>query len=106
MGAPRRHTLSYGLHDEADLLMRINARLDDDHARKLEFLPLRTGARTSDIIKDAIDLYYREMKQPASDAARVLRDTDFIGCGEAESDLSTHYKEVYFEVLEHKHGNR
>jgi predicted DNA-binding protein len=86
--------------------MRINARLDDDHARKLEFLHVRTGARTSDIIKDAIDLYYREMKRPASDAARVLRAADFIGCGEAESDLSVRYKDVYSEILEHKHGNR
>ncbi len=86
--------------------MRINARLDDDHARKLEYLHQRTGARTSDIIKDAIDLYYRQMKQPASDAARLLRDADFIDCGEAEPDLSARYKEVYSEILAHKHGHR
>jgi len=85
--------------------MRINARLDDEHARKLEYLHDRTGACISDIVKDAIDLYYREMKQPASDALRVLRDAEFVGCGEAESDLSARYKEVYTEILERKRGH-
>ena len=41
--------------------MRISARLDEDRSRKLSFLANATNLGKSEILKQAIDLYYQQM---------------------------------------------
>ncbi|MFQ5547835.1 MAG: CopG family transcriptional regulator [Woeseia sp.] len=86
--------------------MRINARLDEDHRRKLEYLVRSTGSRVSDIVKQAIDLLYANAKQAKGRARALLTRSGFVGCGEASEDLSLTYKDELKESMRAKHGHR
>lgn len=86
--------------------MRINARLDENHARKLNYLLEATHSSTSEIIKQAIDIYYEHVRQSRPEAADILQTSGFIGCGEASPDLAENYKEALKEVLGSKHDHR
>ena len=74
--------------------MRINARLDESRSRKLEFLSRATDLSTSDIVKQAIDVYYDQVRGQRPLPAEVLSNSGFIGCGETSPDLSERYKEA------------
>lgn len=80
--------------------MSINARLDETRSEKLEYLKQATGAGTTEVLKtevlkQAIDLYYREIRggSPAS-APEILAAFGFIGSGEGTEALSETYKEL------------
>jgi hypothetical protein len=72
--------------------MRINARLDDDTRRKLAYVERETGWSISDIVRKAIDAYYKTFKAAKADPGGALRKSGFIGCAEGPADLSTTYK--------------
>ncbi len=86
--------------------MRINARLDEESARKLEYLKEATHAQVTDVVKDAIDLYYQRVRQAQDSARSRLFDSGFVGCGTAEPGLSQTYKDDLSQALEAKHGHR
>lgn len=86
--------------------MRINARLDEVHSKKLEYLQDATQGGVSDVIKQAIDLFYQKVRAERSNASAMLRRAGFIGCGEASADLSETYKEELKKITERKHGYR
>ena len=54
--------------------MRINARLDEDRKRKLEYLMRVTGLRVSDIIKQAIDALYERSERTGSRPGQLSFD--------------------------------
>lgn len=86
--------------------MRINARLDEDHRRKLEYLMRATGSRVSDIIKQAIDVLYERAEQAKGRPERLLTSSGFVGCGEGAEDLSVTYKDELTNSIKAKHGHR
>jgi hypothetical protein len=86
--------------------MRINARLDESRSQKLEFLAHTTHLSTSEILKQALDLYYEQVRSRRPAPAEVLKATGFIGCGEAEPDLSERYKEEVKKRVAAKHDHR
>lgn len=86
--------------------MRISARLDEDRSHKLEYLTRATHEGTSEVVKRAIDAYYEQVKVARLPAADVFRRTGFVGCGEAEPELSEHYKDELDKGLEAKHDSR
>lgn len=85
--------------------MRINVRLDDNLAYKLDYLVHAEGLNVSEVVKESINRYYDEIRapQPARD---VLERNGFIGCGEADAELSASYKETLTASLQAKHGDR
>lgn len=86
---------------------RINARLDESRAAKLEFLQRATGLPVSDIVKRGIDLFYEEVQKGARrHPFEVMSETGFIGGAEGPADLSERYKEELREILAAKHGDR
>lgn len=85
--------------------MRINARLDESRAQKLEFLARMTHLSTSEIIKEALDLYYEQVRSQRPLPAEALKASGFIGCGEASPDLSERYKEDVKSLVAAKHGH-
>lgn len=85
---------------------RVNARLDESHAAKLEYLKRTTRLGVSDIVKRGIDLLYEDVRKEARDPFEILTETGFIGSGEGPSDLSERYKEELRELLDAKHGDR
>ncbi len=86
--------------------MRINARLDEDHRRKLEYLMRATGSRVSDIIKQAIDALYERAERSRGRPEKLLTSSGFVGCGEASEDLSVQYKDELKKTIPAKHGHR
>ena len=85
--------------------MRINARLDEDSARKLEFLLRRTDATVTEVVKEAIDRYYQSI-HAEPEPFKVFAEAGFIGCMDGPPDLSTNYKDLLTEGLLDKHGDR
>lgn len=86
--------------------MRINARLDETRSQKLEYLKKATHAGISEIVKEAIDVYYDRVKGKKPRPAEIFRESGFIGIGEGPEDLSVRYKDYLTEALEEKHGDR
>jgi hypothetical protein len=86
--------------------MRINARLDEESARKLDYLKDVTHSQVTEVVKDAIDLYYARVKQSQDSARSRLFDSGFVACGAAEPELSESYKDDLSQALEAKYGHR
>jgi predicted transcriptional regulator len=84
---------------------RLNARIDPELADKIDRLRRRTNMSITDIVRASIELYYERFRaQEAADAHRILVDAGFVGCGEAEPDLSTSYKDRLADSLSGKAG--
>lgn len=82
--------------------MRINARLDEEYAHKLSYIQHQTDQAVTDVIKTAIDLYYKQLQQQKP--LDLLTQTGFIGCGEADPNLSVNYKSILRDNFEDKYG--
>lgn len=84
---------------------RLNARIDEELAEKIEILRRRTNMGITDIVRASIELYYERFReQQRSDARRIFEAAGFIGCAEAEPDLSASYKARLSESLSDKLG--
>lgn len=81
---------------------RVNARLDDATAKKLAELRRRTGRSTSEIVRDALDNFYRERVTEDRDAAAILRETGFVASAGGSGGLSTQYKREIARSLARK----
>lgn len=86
--------------------MRINARLDEAHSEKLRFLAHATRGTISDVLKQAIDLYYARTRIEAGSALSILQQSGFVGVAESDEDLSANYKDALSGSLEQKHDHR
>ncbi len=84
--------------------MRINARLDEEYAHKLTYIQKQTNQPVTDVIKSAIDLYYQQLQQQKP--LDLLTQTGFIGCGEADPNLSVNYKSNLRNNLKDKYDYR
>lgn len=86
--------------------MRINARLDEEQTRKVNFLKEATDSSVSEIIKHALDQYYEDIRKTQINTIDLLRKTGFIGCSDGPSNLSTTYKAKLAKGLKSKHDHR
>jgi hypothetical protein len=83
---------------------RLNARIDDELAAKLERLRRRTNKSITEVVRASIELYYERFEEGAQSAAHILDGAGFVGCGDADPDLSTTYKDRLGETLAGKMG--
>lgn len=81
---------------------RLNARIDDELAAKLESIRNLTKQSTTEVVREALEHYHRMLTQKPALAYQLLDGSGFIGCGEAEPELSTQYKELLAESLRAK----
>jgi hypothetical protein len=74
--------------------MRINARLDDNAAHKLDYLQQQTGLSLSDVVRESIEHYYAEVRDRAERDASALDALvgAFEGNDDTPTDLSADYK--------------
>ena len=86
--------------------MRINARLDTQHSRKLDFLLETTHQNISELVKCAIDVYYEQVRSTRPRPAEILEASGFVGFAKADPELSATYKERLGEALSTKHDHR
>lgn len=84
--------------------MRVNARLDDAHTRKLDELCQRTGRSRTDVLRAAIDHYHAQQVLEPPPTAAILAEHGFIGCGEGDPDLAQDYKRQIAVSLRQKAG--
>ena len=87
-------------------MSRINARLDDEHMAKLEQLKEQLHFSTTEVLKLAIDDLYQQQATQSRSKIQQLLSSDFIACGEAESDLSAKHKEYLTQSLTDKYDYR
>ncbi len=86
--------------------MRINARLDDSRSQKLDFLVRATSLGISEVLKQAIDAYYEQVRTIRPRPAEILSRSGFVGCGEADPELSERYKDDLRTLMAAKHDHR
>ncbi|MGB1110352.1 MAG: ribbon-helix-helix domain-containing protein [Gammaproteobacteria bacterium] len=86
--------------------MRINARLDDERAAKIEFLRRMRGTNTSEVLKAAIDAFYEKFRSEELNGNQRLLNSGFVGMAAGDPDLSTNYKSELSKALEAKHDHR
>jgi predicted transcriptional regulator len=79
---------------------RINARIDEELARKLDELRRRTGRSTTELVRESIEAYY-EAEQERQHPSELL--AGLVGVGDAGANLSSDYKELLTLGLEQKH---
>ncbi len=79
--------------------MRVNARLDDERSEKLRQLQALTRLSTSEIVKCAIDLLYRQQAGRSCDKLDTLLSSDFVGCAKGPTDLASQYKHYLIHDL-------
>ncbi len=81
---------------------RINARLDDDLARKLEIVRRRTKRTLSQIVKESLTKYCDAELGQAPPAGSSFQAAGFIGCAEGPADYSSNYKAELSRSLKRK----
>lgn len=79
---------------------RINARIDGELAAKVEYLKRATRRTTTEVVRDSIEAYHRQVIAGLGPVALLA---DFIASGEAAADLSSSYKEELTKALTRKH---
>jgi hypothetical protein len=80
---------------------RLNARVDARLAEKIVRIRRMTGATTTQVVCDSVNLYY-ETLAPRLRASQLLEDTGFVGCAKGDQDLSAGYKARLTEILARK----
>lgn len=88
------------------MTQRLNARIDDDLAEKLEVLQRRTRKNVTEIVRESIELYYEHTKGSPSRVREQLEASGFVGCGEDDADLSARYKGLLPELAAAKTRRR
>jgi hypothetical protein len=82
------------------MTVRINARIDGELARKVEFLEKVMDKSTTQVVRDSIEAYYQKV---AAEVGAVTLLSDFIACAEGPPALSSTYKAELSRSLERKH---
>ena len=83
--------------------MEIAAQLDSDHAEKLAYIQAQTQQDVTEILNQAIDLYYEQLKPTQKSPLEVLQEDGLVGCFEGSPDLSSNYKTIIHEYLDQKY---
>ncbi len=71
---------------------RINARLDQTLARKVNLVRKRTQRSLSQIVKESLTRYCDEELRVGGEPLAMLKSAGFVGCVDGPEDLSSGYK--------------
>ena len=81
---------------------RINARLDDDLARRVNLVRKRRRRTVSQIVKESLARYCDQELGARGEPMAILESAGFIGCADGPADLSSDYKQQLTRSLRHK----
>lgn len=82
-------------------------RYDERVKRELDFIKSYFDSNQSQAIKDAIHAFYQHLKmeeQAQLSPKQIFEESGFIGCFQAEKNLSTTYKKKITKSIKAKHG--
>lgn len=82
--------------------MNINTNLNENAAAKLTQLQQITNQPVEEILQNAIDLYYQQFETPSRTPLEILQENGFIGCIQAEPDLSANYKSIVQKIVQER----
>lgn len=83
--------------------MRVNARLDETAQEQLHFLAKTTGQSMSHVLREAVAVYHRQVKQ--QQARPPSRFLALIGTGDSgRSDIASNVKAHVADIIQRKHG--
>jgi hypothetical protein len=81
---------------------RINARLDDELARRVALVHQRKGRSLSQIVKESLARYCDQELGETGEPLAILQAAGFIGCADGPADLSSDYKKELSRSLPRK----
>lgn len=82
----------------------MNARFDPDLQRKVEYLRMRTGLGTSEILRVSVERYYESIRNEAVTARKILEASGFVGGSEGPEHGSVNHKKGVAKYIGAKHG--
>jgi hypothetical protein len=75
--------------------MQINIELNKEYESKLAYVQQKTDQKDMKVvIEAAIDAYYNQLEPAPKTALDIFQESGFIGCIQADPNLSTNYKSV------------
>jgi hypothetical protein len=89
-----------------DCIMNINTQLNESAAAKLTHLQQMTDQNLEEILQQAIDVYYQQFQSQSKTPLEILQDNSFVGCIQAESDLSANYKPIVQNLVQERNDHR
>jgi hypothetical protein len=86
--------------------MDINMQLNETAAAKLAHLQQMTSQNLEEILYQAIDVYYQQFQTQSKTPLEILQDNGFVGCIQAESDLSANYQSIVQSLVQERNDHR
>ncbi len=81
--------------------MRLNARLDEEAQKQVEYLKQTTGQSVSAVVREAIAVYHVQVRQQHAVPRRLLA---MIGTGDSgRTDIASNVKKCVAEAIAAKH---
>ncbi len=81
---------------------RLNARIDDELARKLATLRRVLRMSTTEVVKRSIEHYYQVAVTSGASVAELVGASGLVGCARGPRDLSINYKDELARALAKK----
>ena len=81
---------------------RINARLDDELARRVDLVRKRKRRSVSQIVQESLVRYCDQELGEGGEPLAILKSAGFIGCADGPADLSSDYKRELGRSLRRK----
>jgi len=83
--------------------MQINIELNEEYESKLVYVQQKTDQKdVKAVFEAALDVYYNQLEAPHKTALEIFRETEFIGCIQANPDLSTNYKSIVRSAIQER----
>ena len=83
--------------------MRVNARFDDDYAKRMEYLTRATDMGVSEVIKASVLYYYEAVR--GQQKPQLTHLSQWIGkASSGRSDVASNYKNLLSDSFADKHG--
>lgn len=81
--------------------MRVNARLDEESQRQIDYLTQTTGMPVSHVLRESVGHYYRQVRSQRAGPKQLLA---LVGKGQSgRSDIASDVKAGLSEALAEKH---
>ena len=84
---------------------RINARLDEEAQKQIEYLVQATGQSTSHVVRGAIAVYYAQVRQNRPLPRRLLAMAGKYPSVDGRSDVASNYKQYVADAIEAKYAS-
>lgn len=86
--------------------MDISTQLNESSVAKLAYLQQMTNQNLEEILQQAIDVYYQQFQTQSKTPIEILQNNGFVGCMQAESELSANYKPIVQRLVQERNDHR